>query len=161
MKKIFAIAMMMTVSAMAAVAQADGFECQTQDSAARALTVKVYDNTTAEAGTRNAAVLVLSDPAVAAGRKTIARFTDVNSTLANSGATYVANVDLRFNDSGRKGELIGGTKLGELDQIVLDVAFSFAAPVEAGDVVPAKLTLIKRNGDEIELDLDCARYLKN
>jgi hypothetical protein len=151
------IASMMVLFASAA-AHADGFVCQTVEGD---LNVKAYNNTQPEAGTRNAAVLVLSDPAINSGRKTIARFTDVNGTVGNTGASYTANVDLRFNDSGRKGELISGTKLGELKTIDLEVAFSYARPVAADETLQGKLTLTKRNGEVIERDLDCTRYLKN
>src|SRR5690606_26877325 len=94
------------------------------------------------------------------GRKTIARFDADNSVLNNSGATYGAKVDLRYSDSTRSGENIGGTKLGQLDMIYLDIDFSYGRPVEAGEIVEGVLTLVKRNGQEIELDVDCERYLK-
>jgi hypothetical protein len=142
----------------AAVAQADGFQCETL---AGDLAVKIYNHTQAEAGTRTGAVMVVSDTTVSHGRKTIARFTDLNERLSSRNSTYVADVDLRYNDSKRKGELIGGTKLGQLDQIVVDVAFSYGAPVTAGTELAGEMTLVKRNGEEIVLDLVCSRYLKN
>jgi hypothetical protein len=95
------------------------------------------------------------------GRKTIARFTEVNGVLESRSSRYEANVDLRFNDSARKGELILGTKLGQLDTIIADIDFSYAAPVAAGEEVEGKLILVKRNGDRIRAALTCARYLKN
>lgn len=143
---------------VSANAHADGFQCEaTKES----LVVSVYNHTQPSEGTRNAAVMIVSDPTLQFGNKTIAKFSDVNSTLSNRGAYYVADVDLRFNDSGRKGELIGGTKLGQLKHLKLDVDFSYGAPVDAGDSVPALLSLIKRNGDVIEIAMNCSRYLKN
>ena len=142
-----------------ASAHADGFKCA--DSAREGLNVTVYNHTDASEGTRNAAVMIVSDSNINYGNKTIARFKDSSSTLSSSGASYVANVDLRFNDSSRKGELIGGTKLGQLDQIELDVDFSYGSPVEAGTTVPGTLSLVKRDGDVITIDMDCKRYLKN
>ncbi len=154
MKTLFVLAAVL----VSANAHADGFTCEaTRDS----LAVTVYNHTQPSEGTRNAAVMVVSDPSLQFGNKTVARFSDVNSTLSNRGAFYVADVDLRFNDSGRKGELIGGTKLGQLKHIKLDVDFSYGEPVNAGDVVPALLSLIKRNGDTIEISMNCSRYLKN
>lgn len=140
----------------AAQAKADGFVCQSNDGT---LNVKAYNQTSPAVGTRTSAVLVASDPSVGAGRKTIARFT-AGHTLESRGATYLANVDLRFNDSGRKGELIGGTKLGELKQFKLDVDFNYGAPVAAGTELDAKIRLLKRNGQKIELPATCTRYLK-
>lgn len=138
---------------------ADGFVCQSLDGAINA---KVYNNTAPQAGTRTAAVLVLSDTAVNAGNKTIARFTDANGTLDNESATYVANVDHRFNDSGRTGELIEGTKIGNLKTIKLKIAFSYAIPLANGSHVYGLLSLVRRNGGpNVLVQMDCARYLKN
>jgi hypothetical protein len=137
---------------------ADGFVCE---SARDNLVIKIYNQIQPEAGTRNAAVMIASDTSVNAGHKTIARFTDANLTLGNEGSVYTANVDHRFNDSNRKGELIGGTKIGALKHIVLDIGFSFARPVAAGSLLRGALTLVKRNGEQVAIDMTCARYLKN
>lgn len=140
------------------VAKADGFVCETLRGD---LNVKVFNHTNPNKGTRNAAVMVLSDPSIQFGNKTIASFSDVKSTLGNSGATYVADVDLRVSESNRGGELISGTKLMYLDQIVLDIDFAYNQPVEAGEEIDAKMTLIKRDGQHIVRHLTCSRYLKN
>jgi hypothetical protein len=155
MKKLIAIAMVM---GSATSAYADGFKCETRSGD---LNVKVYNSTSASEGTRNGAVMIISDATVQAGRKTIASFSNTKKTLTNSGAHYVANVDLRVVESRRQGELIGGTKLGQLDTIELAVEFKYNKPVAAGEMVAGTLTLTKRNGETIDLDLDCARYLKN
>src|SRR4051812_1738186 len=52
----------------ATAAHADGFECQTVD---QDLNIKVYNHTSPSEGTRVASVMVLSDPSVSAGKKTI------------------------------------------------------------------------------------------
>lgn len=152
---IFAVIVM---AAFSASAHADGFNCQTEDGS---LNVKLINHTAPEAGTRVAAVMVLSDTNVAYGRKTIARFTDVNGVLESRSSRYEANVDLRFNDSARKGELILGTKLGMLDTVIADIDFSYAAPVANGEEVTGTLVLVKRDGSKIKSDLVCSRYLKN
>lgn len=149
------IATLITLAGMNAFA--DGFACESESG----LNIKVYNHTQSGEGTRNAAIMVISDQYVNQGNKTIARFTDVKNTLRNSGASYVANVDLRVKESNRKGENIGGTKLGELDTIALNVHFSYAAPVEAGEEVEGTLKLTKRNGEVLREDVVCTRYLKN
>jgi hypothetical protein len=154
MKKLMIAVLAMGVSN----AMADGFVCETLDGA---LSVKVYNQTHADAGTRNAAVMVLSDNTIQYGRKTIAKFDADNQVLDNRGASYLADVDLRYNDSGRGGENIGGTKLAQLDAIALEIRFAYDVPVNSGEVVEGVLTLIKRNGSEISIDVDCERYLKN
>lgn len=142
----------------ASVAQADGFVCETLE---RDLNVKVYNTLSPDVGTRTAAVMVFSDPSIQQGRQTIARFTDANGTLTNTGARYDAKVDLRYADSGRAGELISGTKLGALSHLYMNVGFYYSTPVKKGEALWGKLVLVKRNGERIDRDLSCARYLKD
>lgn len=138
-------------------AQADGFVCENAEQGIR---VKVYDRTQAGQGTRNAAIMILSDMTVSNGHKTTATFNADDSLVTNKGATYTADVDLRFGSSDLKGRNIGGTKLGMLDTITLDVDYSFNAPVASGTELSGQLILAKRNGDSINLDVSCVRYLK-
>jgi hypothetical protein len=139
-------------------ALADGFVCDSEEAGLR---VRVYNHTNPSEGTRNAAVMVLSDLSVGHGRKTIAKFTSATEKLWNTAALYEAKVDLRYSDSNRKGELVAGTKLGYIDTLALDIAFSYGAPVEAGEEMEGKLSIQKRDGSEIALDMLCSRYLKN
>lgn len=140
------------------VVKADGFICEDYD---QTLKIKVYHNVTAKKGTRTAAKLIVSDPRVAGGRKTIATFDQADGLLSSKELVYTADVDLRYKNSSRKGELIGGTKLGELDFIELFVDFSYNQPLKHLDEADAFLRLTKRNGQEVEIDMVCARYLKN
>jgi len=141
-----------------AAAHADGFVC---DNAETGLRLRAYHHTQPELGTRNVAALIVSDQNVAAGRKTIATFDADKAVVTSKSATYTANVDLRFSGASRKGENIGGTKLGELDSIVLNVYYSFANPVPAGSEVDGEVTLVRRQGEDIVLPVTCTRYLKN
>jgi hypothetical protein len=155
MKTIFAA---LALALTATPALADGFICESE---ADSLVLKVFHHTAPSAGTRNSAVMILSDASVQAGNKTIARFRDTNLTLGNEASVYTAKVDHRFNDSNREGELIGGTKIGNLKYVVLDVDFSYGRPVAAGTLLRGDLTLVKRDGTQIDLPMVCARYLKN
>lgn len=138
-------------------ALADGFECITLD---ESVIVKVYHHVDASNGTRNGSVMIVSDPSIQVGRRTIASFTDVKGTLDNSGAAYSADVDLRMVESRRGGENIGGTKLRYLDSIELVVDFSYATPVAEGEELASVLHLVKRDGDVISKGAVCTRYLK-
>ncbi len=139
------------------VASADGFVCATE---AQDLKVQVYNHVQPEHGTRNAAKMVLSNPQLALGRKTIAAFSSA-SLLDNHATVYTADVDLRFSESSRKGELIAGTKLGFIDTITLAVDFSYTRPMIEGATTEGILTIVKRNGDVKEVAVECERYLKN
>lgn len=140
-----------------APAFADGFIC---DNAEGTLRVKAFHHTKPELGTRNSAILILSNPQISEGRKTIATMEADDALLTNEGSTYTAKVDLRFRNSARKGEAVGPTKLGELKLIVLDVDFSYARPVAEGTQVAGEVTLLKRSGEEVAVDVVCTRYLK-
>lgn len=157
MKSLLSFALVMTGS----IASADGFVCQTEDSDLRPVSVKIYNHVQPSQGTRVSSVMVVSDPQIQAGNKTVAVFTSENGTLQSSGAKYTGKVDLRFVESRSKGELIGGTKLGYLKNIVLDVDFSYALPIVDGEEAQGTLTLIKRNGEELTSAVNCVRYLKN
>ncbi len=150
-------AIVLLATLLSTTAFADGFICE---SAEQNLKVHVYNQVQPELGTRSAAIMILSDTSVQVGRKTIATFNATDALLTNDGASYSAKVDLRFNNSGRKGENIGGTKLGELKNVILDVAFSYNEPVEAGTEVAGQVTLQKRNGDQTSFPVSCVRYLK-
>ena len=117
--------------------------------------------------------MVASDPTVAPENSEIARFEAAEGLLSNSDTLVVAHVDPRNPKTGRKGERIGGTVLGALKLIMLDLdvdlfelnasaaaagAASAGTPVETLGV-PAKFsaqaTYFKRNGDQHVQDLDC------
>ena len=151
-KLILTIALLTTQNALA-----DGFVCE---NIVGDLKVAVYNQVQPTKGTRNAAQMVLSNPTFMSGNKTIATFAAESGLLKNEATVYTANVDLRFTDSSRKGELIGGTKLGFLDQIELSVAHNYSKPLAEGAEALATLTLVKRNGEVLEQIMICTRYLK-
>ena len=134
---------------------ADGFTCSARDSE---LNVSVYNSL--GPATRHAEVMVLSDPTVGYGRQTIARFFSNQGLLKNVGSQYTAKVDTLFPDTSRAGELIAGTKLGQLEQIKLIVDFNYSSPVADGEIVDGLLTLVKKDGSTLDLEMDCFRYLK-
>lgn len=139
-------------------AYADGFKCLTAEGD---LFIQVYNHLQPSQGTRKSAMMIISDPTVHVGNQVIAKFTSENSTLDQEGASYSARVDLRYTESRTKGEYISGTRLGFVKNIVLDIDFSYSSPVKKGTLVPASLLIEKRNGENIERNLVCSRYLKN
>lgn len=148
---------------MATIAQADGFVCEGQDSG---LSIKVYNKTQPSDGTRTAAIMVISDPSINTPNKTIAKFSSENDNLEYQGyGNFEAQVDLRYNDSARKGENIAGTKLGQLKTIVLDLHFAyntyFTTLAVLGLEFPGTIAYNKRNGEVRSEKVICSRYLKN
>jgi hypothetical protein len=145
------------VLATALSAQADGFKCETESG----LKVQVYNHTSPEMGTRTGSTMIISDSNVQYGNKTVAKFTAEKGTLSSNNLRYTAKVDLRVSESNRKGELIAGTKLGYINKIFVDVAFSYSSPVRDGAVLPGALTVLKRDGTWVRQSAVCERYLKN
>ena len=135
-------------------AAADGFICRATD---KSLNVALYNSTKAP---RVAEVMVVSDPTIAYGRQTVARFLRENGTLASKGSNFVGTVDPSVPDTSRGGENIAGTKLGNIKSMILTVDFSYARPVADGEELEGLLTLSKRNGGIVEVELECLRYLK-
>jgi hypothetical protein len=154
MKALTATFLMMSLSA---TAQADGYRCQTVDGD---LNVKIFNHTQAAVGTRNGAIMVLSNPEVLKGRKTIATFTSEKGTLAQKGATYVGKVDLRVSGSDRAGEYVGGTRLGELKHVVVAIDHNILQPVAEGTELSGTISFLKRDGGDDFQELACVRYLK-
>jgi hypothetical protein len=145
------------VMMMGASAFADGFLCQNLN---QNLIIHVYDQTTPSTGTRDAAVMIVSDPTMSPGDRTTATFTAQNDLVSNVDATYIADVDLQSPGSDKGGRNIGGTKLADVQYIILAVDFSYSSPVPNGTVVDGDVTLNKRNGDENHIAVSCTRYLK-
>lgn len=154
-KMMFALAAI----AVSSNAMADGFRCQTTQG--MPLNVLIYNHVQPANGTRNGAVIVIADPAIQQGNKTVARFEDVDGLLSNTGAKYIASVDLRYNDMGPKGRNIGGTKMAFLKTVYVDIDFTYSTPARRGAALEGEIAFVKRNGETITAPLACARYLKN
>ena len=141
----------------AAVAKADGFVCTSESG----LVVRVYNHVNAIDGTRTASQMIVSNQTIGVGSKTVASFSAEKGTLSSFEQTYIGKVDLRVSESSRKGELVGGTKLGYLKFIILSVDFSYSQPLPHGTLLEGVLTLQKRSGEENIEAVTCARYLKH
>lgn len=150
------------ISLVATASLADGFVCTTD---AQDLRVSVYNKVNAEDGTRSPSKMIVSNPQISQGRKTIAKFSADAGTLATANATsdlltYIGNVDLRFNDSSRKGEYLLGTRLGQVSTITLEVDFRYGDNLFDGEETDGLVTLVKRNGEVVRQYVTCTRYLK-
>lgn len=92
-------------------ARADGFVCE---STHESLRIQVYNQTQPEAGTRNVAVMVLSDPSKPQGARTLARFRADHDDLSNSGARYTAVLDPAGYE---RGQTVQDIQIGQLQEI--------------------------------------------
>ncbi|MEO5666846.1 MAG: hypothetical protein ABIR96_02180, partial [Bdellovibrionota bacterium] len=133
----------------------DGFVC---DSTHESLRVQVYNRTQPGDGTRNVAVMVLSDPSLPRGERTLKRFEADNDTLANQGATYTAIVQRQLQVMSDRQAL--GVQLGQIQELALSIDFSYRSPVTQNDVVSGVLQITQVNGDQLWVDMDCHHYRK-
>ncbi len=134
---------------------ADGFVC---DATHESLRIQVYNRTQAVEGTRNVAVMVLSDSSKPRGQRTLLRFDADNDGLTNDGARYSATLLPRI--SPLMDRQVQGIQLGQLHEVALKIDFSYRYPVGNDDLVAGVLELTQMNGDQLWVDLDCTRYLK-
>lgn len=135
---------------------ASGFVCKTTDGN---LNIRIYNQVQPTLGTKNASVMVFSDPKVQSPNRTVAVFKNVKNTLKGGHNMYVGKVDLRYKEL-TKGEYLLGTRLGYLQYVAVGMAFSESRPVAHGATVRGWLSAKKRDGSYIRRYIVCKRYLK-
>ena len=156
---------MATLLAVTSVAQADGFKCT---GLSTGTVIKLYNHTDPSQGTRNAAIMIVSDSSEDAGSRTIATFKDVSNLLNAQGyGQYSAKVDLRFSGSNNTNKAVAGTTLGNLATIGLVVDFDYAHTSQANTAmeetgsIAGVISYNKRDGEVLKEAANCVRYLKN
>lgn len=108
--------------------------------------------------------MAVIDPTVSERHQLVAKF------VANDGQwrvldahdnTITAYVDLRYPGSSRKGERIGGTVLGALEMIQVDLDFTYRDWIDSGARLSAVVTYGKRNGEKLHQDFDCLEMFED
>ncbi|MBN8539380.1 MAG: hypothetical protein J0L82_03255 [Deltaproteobacteria bacterium] len=99
----------------------------------------------------------VSDPNVSLERQEIAFFAAQEGVLSTNGNKFIGHVSEDHPPTGRRGERIGGTVLGALKQIVLEVEIDFTEEPGPRKRHAAVATYLKKNGEELVQDLDCRR----
>jgi hypothetical protein len=147
-----------SLALFASTAHAEVFSCQSVDQDTR---IEVYFDAPIANDDRGprARAVVASDPTVSPRRSLIARFDAVDGLVNNSGSVVVAYVDLNNPKSSHKGERIGGTRLGSLRSILIDIDHSYQEAVVDGARLSASVVYTKTTGEELQQDFDCIRYI--
>jgi hypothetical protein len=144
----------LSLLAASGVARADGFLCGTDD---RELNITVYHDTQSDEGTRNMAVMILSDPDAPKSQQTLARFDESNAQLSTQGTNYDAQIE---NTESREAEVyVSSLPLSNIRSVDLNVAFSYSDPAPSNQTMPGVLTIEATTGT-ITKDVSCVRYLK-
>ncbi len=150
-----------------APAFADGFRCEGVNTG---IQIKIFNYTDYSMGTRTPAVMVVADPTVRSPSKTVAIFKHENQNLSYLGnGLFEGQVDLRYSETGRKGENIAGTKLGYLKSIQVQLFSEFgrkfsyekADDFKNNEILDARYYYLKRNGEILEEKAVCKRYIKD
>lgn len=110
-----------------------------------------------ESDSPQALTMRVSDPNVSNDRSEIANFEFGEGLLNNTGGVLVGYVDLSNPKTGRKGERIGGTTLGQLRSVMVTLDIDFNTASVAGKVYAAQAVYLKKIGEELVQDLDCVR----
>jgi hypothetical protein len=99
----------------------------------------------------------VSDPNVSEERQEIAFFDAQDGMLSTNGNEFVGHVSDFHPLTSRRGERIGGTVLGALKQVALEVEIDFTQEPGPRKRHAAMATYLKKNGEELVQDLDCRR----
>jgi len=151
---------LVSIASIGSSAFADGFRCQGLTFGTK---IEVYNQLKPSQGTRNVNIMIVSDPVLAKGERTIATFSQDQNLIIQKGATYIATVDSRFKtvkDGDRK---IADTMLSELSTIQLTVNFNYTTdtPSKNGEKYSALITYTHENGATSSENASCIRYKKN
>lgn len=149
--------MIAIVTTVSSAAYADGFRCEGLTFGTK---IEVYNKVKASQGTRNVSVMIVSDPASLKGERTIATFNQIEGSLIQKGATYIATVGDRYRADDKK---IADTTLRNLETIELTVNFNYTAdtPTRIGDKYAGLITYNKDDGSTTTERANCIRYKKN
>jgi hypothetical protein len=99
----------------------------------------------------------VSDPNVSVERQEIAFFDAQDGMLSTNGTEFIGYVSDFHPLTGRRGERIGGTVLGALKEVSLEVDVDFTQEPGLRKRHAAVATYLKKNGEELVQDLDCRR----
>ncbi len=113
----------------------------------------------------HALAMRVSDPTVSPVYEEIALFdvqdrqltSEVGGSAASPVVRVVGLVDLKNPLTGRKGERVGGTVLGALHSITVDLDIDFDQVSTPRKRHAGLVTYLKKNGEDLTQDLDCRR----
>lgn len=94
------------------------------------------------------------DPTVSEANSLIAHFDAEDGLLNNTNGVLVGYVDPKNPKTGRKGERIGGTRLGALRSVMLDLNIDLISK-RSRKAYSGQAIYLKKNGDQLVQDLTC------
>lgn len=144
-------ASVLLVSLTATTAQASGFSCMSVDRTER---MDLFFDSL-EDGSQATRLMILN-PNVSKRRQHVATFNAADGLLKTEGRSVEAVVDTSFPESSRKGERLGGTTLGALSMVRLEI--DAQEHLFAGKTFAAQATYLKLSGEVLTQDFDCLAF---
>ncbi|MBP7843478.1 MAG: hypothetical protein KA116_01565 [Proteobacteria bacterium] len=153
------IVLMLFISLTANFLWADGFICESPQGYLR---IKIFHHTSFQTGgTRKVAVMVLSNPRVPMGKRTIGVFNENKGTLIRDSSSYFANFDFRFKGLYSKPqEFIKDISKKDIQSLEITPNFNINEPIAPSAKLKARFKLSLRSGQDYQGWIDCIRYLK-
>ena len=156
-RKLATVAVLAALMFSAKAAHADGLVCVSVDEDTR-IDVYLAPASPTDHATKIVSRLEISDPNRTPAHRLIATFDVADGVLATNGGDVLATVDLSKAGSSRAGQRVGGTRLGSLKSILLDIDISYEEPIDQGTRYAAEVTYAKKNGEKLHQDFDCSYF---
>jgi len=135
------------------VAHADSFVCETGD---QTISVKLQNHVHADYGTREAAILIVSDNTADVGGRTLITSTDISQ----NGPFWTANTP-----NGDSETTLGSLNLAQIQKVTLDIpSFNFNESNKDGETLEGVLYLyddVSSNSSADRIALNCTYSTKN
>lgn len=151
------LCLFLAVLLLPTLSQASGFVCASVDQDTKIIVHFDANPAPDDSGPR-ALKMIMLDPTVSVRNQLIAQFSSADGLLNNSRGVIVAYVDLNHPDSSRRGERVGGTVLGALSSIILEIDYAYEEPLAEGEQFSGQVVYLKRNGKELTQDFDCTHF---
>jgi hypothetical protein len=150
-----------TAQAATDLRQISKFVCTSVDEDTQIIVT--YSQSSDQAMGPRAVEMSVLNPSISEPNRLTARFQQQTGLLNNSGSVVVGYVDLSSADSARRGRKIGGTVLGALHSIVLDIDISYAQQSLNGtnNRYAAQAVYLKTNGQKLTQDFECVGSLNH
>jgi hypothetical protein len=103
-------------------------------------------------------LMIVKDITLAPKRQLVATFSAKEGLLRTKDTSFIGRVDPKHPDTNNAGKRIGGTRLGQLETITVEIDYSFQEKVPQGVRLAGQVTYSKTNGDDLAEDFECVYF---
>jgi hypothetical protein len=105
-----------------------------------------------------AKLMIVKDITLNPKRQLVAKFSSKDGLLRTKESSFIGRIDPKHPDTSNAGKRIGGTRLGLLETITVEIDYSFQEKVSQGVRLAGQVTYSKTNGDELAEDFECVYF---